>query len=48
MTLISQYLPYQYRNIKDGKINNNPQEIISDYIKLYYEDYHYATQVDKL
>lgn len=48
MTLISQYLPYQYRNIKEGIINNNPKEIILDYIKLYYEDYHYATQVDKL
>lgn len=48
MTLISQYLPYQYRNIKEGKINNNPKEIILDYIKLYYEDYHYATQVNKL
>ncbi len=48
MTLLSQYLPYQWRNIKDGKINNNPREIVLDYIKLYYEDYHYATQVDKL
>ena len=48
MTLISQYLPYQYRNIKDGKIQNDPKQIVLDYIKLYYEDYHYATQVDKL
>lgn len=48
MTLLSQYLPYQWRNIKDGKIENNPKAIILDYIKLYYEDYHYATQVDKL
>lgn len=48
MTLLSQYLPYQWRNIKDGKIENNPKAIVLDYIKLYYEDYHYATQVDKL
>lgn len=48
MTLISMYLPYQYRNIKDGIIKNDPKEIVLDYIKLYYNDYHYATQVDKL
>src|SRR5690554_615124 len=48
MTLLSQYLPYQYRNIKDGKIQNNPREIVNDYIKLYLEDYQYATDIDKL
>lgn len=48
MTLISQYLPYQYRNIKDGKIENTPHALVSDYVKLYYEDYHYATQQNKL
>lgn len=48
MTLLSQYLPYQYRNIKEGKINNNPREIINDYIKLYLDDYQFATHTDEL
>lgn len=48
MTLLSQYLPYQWRHIKEGKINNNPHEIVNDYVKLYFDDYHYATQIDKI
>lgn len=48
MTLLSQYLPYQYRNIKDGKIKNDVREIINDYVKLYFEDYHYATHINEL
>lgn len=48
MTLISQHLPYQYRRIKEGLITNCPLELIKDYIKVYLEDYEYATQSKKL
>lgn len=48
MTLISQYMPVQYRNIKDGKIENNPKDLVHDYIKMYLSDYQYATHIDKL
>lgn len=48
MALLSQYLPYQYRNIKDGTIENKPEAIISDYIKLYLNDYEYATNSKSL
>ncbi len=43
MTLLSQYLPYQYRRIKEGLVNNDPVSIIKDYVKVYLEDYEYAT-----
>ena len=43
MTLLSQYLPYQYRRVKEGTVENNPLAIIKDYVKLYLEDYEYAT-----
>ncbi|MDE8197670.1 class II D-tagatose-bisphosphate aldolase, non-catalytic subunit, partial [Erysipelothrix rhusiopathiae] len=35
MTLISQYMPYQYRRIKEGIVENNAEALIKDYI--YYE-----------
>ncbi|AMC93794.1 tagatose-bisphosphate aldolase [Erysipelothrix larvae] len=47
-TLLSQYLPYQYRHVKDGLITKHPHDLISDYIKLYLADYEYATQSAKL
>lgn len=43
-TLISQFMPYQYRKIKEGLIGKDPNSLIYDYIKLYLDDYEYATQ----
>ena len=48
MTLLSQYMPYQYRRIKDGKVSNDPLSLIKDYVKLYLDDYQFATHVDEL
>lgn len=47
-TLLSQYLPYQYRNVKAGLIKANPESLISDYIKLYLADYEFATHQSNL
>ncbi|CAM3595689.1 class II D-tagatose-bisphosphate aldolase, non-catalytic subunit [Erysipelothrix urinaevulpis] len=48
MNVLSQHLPYQYRKVQKGLIELEATALIKDYIKLYYEDYHYATQIDKL
>lgn len=48
MNVLSQYMPYQYRKVKEGLIDKNAESLIKDYIKLYYEDYHYATRIDEL
>ena len=48
MTLISQYMPYQYRRIKEGKIENNPEALIKDYVKVYFDDYKFATHSEEL
>lgn len=38
----------QYRKAKQGIIDLNPAALAKDYIKLYYEDYHFATHIDQL
>ncbi|NLY63284.1 MAG: class II D-tagatose-bisphosphate aldolase, non-catalytic subunit [Erysipelothrix sp.] len=48
MTLISQYMPYQYRRVKNGLVNNDPLSLIKDYVKLYFEDYKFATHSQDL
>ncbi|QIK69245.1 class II D-tagatose-bisphosphate aldolase, non-catalytic subunit [Erysipelothrix sp. HDW6C] len=48
MTMLSQYMPYQYRRIKEGIIKNSPLDLIKDYVKLYLDDYQYATNVQNL
>jgi D-tagatose-1,6-bisphosphate aldolase subunit GatZ/KbaZ len=30
LTLISQYLPLQYAAIRDGRLNNDPRELVLD------------------
>lgn len=32
MTLISQYLPVQYAAIREGRLNNDPRELVLDAI----------------
>ena len=48
MTLLSQYMPYQFRRVKEGLVENNPEALMKDYVKLYYEDYKFATHSEKL
>ncbi len=47
-TLLSQYLPVQYRLVKEGLIDNTPESLISSYIQGYLDDYEYATHQSKL
>ncbi len=42
MTLLSQYLPNQYRKVRDGKLGNQPELWIVDKIKELLDDYEYA------
>ena len=37
-----------FRRVKEGLVENNPEALIKDYIKLYYEDYKFATHSEKL
>jgi D-tagatose-1,6-bisphosphate aldolase subunit GatZ/KbaZ len=39
LSLISQYLPNQYRHIRQGRIRNSPQEMIWDHIREVVQDY---------
>lgn len=42
LSLISQYLPHQYAHVRDGMINNNPEEMIADHIQEVLAGYQYA------
>ncbi|CAM3596634.1 class II D-tagatose-bisphosphate aldolase, non-catalytic subunit [Erysipelothrix urinaevulpis] len=48
LNLLSQYLPIQYRNVKEGKVKNNVNELIKDYINVYLDDYVFATNIKEL
>lgn len=47
-TLLSQYLPVQYRLVKEGMINNDPESLITSYIQGYLDDYEFATHQSNL
>ncbi len=43
LTLLSQYLPDEYDALREGRIANNPQELIYSKISHVLQTYHYAT-----
>jgi D-tagatose-1,6-bisphosphate aldolase subunit GatZ/KbaZ len=42
LTLISQFLPIQYKKIRDGSLKNDPESLIKDKIINVLNDYSYA------
>lgn len=44
LSLVSQYLPEQYKRIREGRLENKPQEIIWDKIRDVLDDYQSAIQ----
>lgn len=42
LPLLSQYLPIQYNHIREGKIENKPEEILMDHIQEVIRDYRFA------
>ncbi|SHJ16596.1 D-tagatose-1,6-bisphosphate aldolase subunit GatZ/KbaZ [Clostridium cavendishii DSM 21758] len=42
LTIIDQYMPMQYKKIREGLIQNKPKELIKDRIGDYIDDYLYA------
>lgn len=43
MTLISQYLPMQFRAVQSGAVENRPEDLLIDHIGNWIDDYLYAT-----
>jgi D-tagatose-1,6-bisphosphate aldolase subunit GatZ/KbaZ len=44
LTLVSQFMPVQYEQIRAGKLANEPKALVLDKIQRVLEDYHAATQ----
>lgn len=42
LTILNQFMPDQYNNIRCGRLTNDPVEIIKDRVKLLLDDYYYA------
>lgn len=47
LTVISQFMPVQYREIRSGNLKNNPNELIRSKIAEYIEDYQFAIKGKK-
>lgn len=44
LTLIQQFMPIQYNNIRNGVLKNDPETLLKDVIKNCIDDYLYATE----
>lgn len=44
LTLISQYMPLQYKKIREGLLKNDPEELLKDSVVNCIENYLYATK----
>lgn len=43
ISVIDQYMPIQYKHLREGKINMKAEELLKDRVKDYLDDYIYAT-----
>lgn len=48
LTLISEFLPIQYGKIRNGLLNNSPEELLKDRIVNCIDDYMHAVMTDKV
>lgn len=44
LPVLSQYMPIQYRRVRDGRLKNNPEALIMDRIRNVLEEYDYAVR----
>lgn len=46
LTMIHQYMPLQYVKVRDGKIKNEPRELVKDSVVCLVEDYNFAVKTN--
>lgn len=46
MPLLHQYLPLQYTKVRDGKLKNEPRELVKDMVVYLVEDYNFAVKTN--
>ena len=48
LNLLSQFMPIQYRKVREGTLENKPEALIKDHIGSVIDDYLYATKQELL
>ena len=46
LNMLSQYMPLQYRKVRDGILENSPRELVKDFVVQVAEDYNFATKLN--
>ena len=46
--LLSQYMPFQYTLVREGKLNNTPEDLIKARVMYTIEEYTYASHQEEL
>ncbi len=46
LSMLHQYMPYQYLKVRDGKLSRNPRDLAEDFVVHVVEDYNYATKLN--
>ena len=48
LPLLSQYMPFQYTMVREGKLNNTPEDLIKARVMYTIEEYTYASHQEEL
>ena len=48
LPLLSQYMPFQYTLVREGKLNNTPEDLIKARVMYTIEEYTYASHQEEL
>jgi D-tagatose-1,6-bisphosphate aldolase subunit GatZ/KbaZ len=46
LSMLHQYMPYQYIKVRDGVLSMDPKELAEDFVVHVIEDYNYATKLN--
>lgn len=46
VSMLCQYMPLQYRKVRDGILENSPRELVKDFVVQVTEDYNFATKLN--
>ena len=48
LAALSQFMPIQYTKVREGKLENKPEELVKDRVKNTIDEYLFASHQDEL